>query len=63
MLTALGEGHLAQGRAADGAGVIQHVAEVEAAGRGGGDELTGDGINELGLLARSGDSLAGGVVL
>ena len=61
--SALGEGHLAQGRAAHGAGVVEHVGEVESAAAGGADEVAGDGVDEVGLLARTGDPLAGGVVL
>ncbi len=46
MLSVLGEGHLKQAsssrisgrRAADGASIVQHVAEVEAAAAGGADE-------------------------
>ena len=59
---ALGEGHLAQRRAADGAGVVEHVGEVESAGGSGGYEFTVTGIKELGLFAGSFHPVASDVI-
>jgi hypothetical protein len=42
---------------------VEHVGEVEAAAAGGADEVAGDGIEEVGLLAGAGYPLAGDVVL
>ena len=47
----LGDDHVPQVGSAHGAGVVENVGEVQPAAAGGADEVAGDGINELGLLA------------
>jgi hypothetical protein len=56
------EGQLAQGRTADGAGVIEHCGEVEPARAGRGDEAAVDRAGDVGTRSGAGNPLIAGVI-